>query len=75
MGLGVVTASEAAIRRGWNAELAAEVLGEALRSLEPGRCAGGSETGDPFRLKFVDDPRHQGRLRTDDHKINGFLFA
>ena len=58
---------------GRNAELAAEILGESFRALEPGRRARRPETRNALVGQIVDDPGDQRRLGPDDHEVDRLL--
>ena len=62
IGLGGARIGEAAIGAGGNGELAAQVLGEALRALELRRRLGWAKYLDPGGRQVVDEAGHQRRL-------------
>ncbi len=75
IGLGRRGIGEARESRGRNARVAAKLLGEHLRSFEPGRRLRRTEGRDAGRLEVIDDTRDQGCLRPDDREIDRVLLA
>ncbi len=75
IGLGRRRIAKAAISRGRDGVPGAEILGEALRSLERGGRLARPEGGDAGRLQPVDQPGNQRLLGTDDDEIDAFRFA
>ena len=73
--LGARRVLEAAIGRGRNAELGAQILGEALRAFELGRRLLGPEALDPRRREIIYQAGDQRRFRPDDDEIDGVIRA
>ena len=75
VGLGGARVGEAAVGGGGDRELAAQVLGEALRAFELGGRLGGAEDLDPGGREVVGEAGHQRRLGADHDEVDGVVAA
>ncbi len=73
--LGARSIREATIGRGWNIELGAQILGEALRALELCCRLLRPEALDPRRREIIYQSGHQRRFWSDDDEIDGVVLA